>query len=201
MKSNRFLSEGAAAVPPEIRPRSNRLAVCQDRLTQRFFGPIDRVATCLTAPPRTPAKPRSRIFIVEDDSIFRDRLLRFLSDVTDLIVCGTASGIGQALPAIARAKPDLVLLDLGNQLRNGLKPINVLRSKDHSVKVLVLSVEGSAWRASRALRSGGDGYIIKRAGMDEIVNAIHDLLNGRIYVSEEVVANASGRGRNPSVRA
>jgi len=49
--------------------------------------------------------------------------------------------------------------------------------------------------ADRVLRSGGDGYIMKQEDSDEIVYAIHDVLKGRIYVSEEVMESTQGVAR------
>jgi DNA-binding NarL/FixJ family response regulator len=145
-------------------------------------------------------QPRKRIYIVEQNAAFREGLTQILNDSEDLTVCGTAGAVDQALPAIASAKPDLVLADISLSGKSGLESIKKLRSLDYSVKLLVISTHNNPLHAARALRSGGDGYILKQEDSDEIINAIHDVLEGRIYVSEEAIESRQGRGRSRSFR-
>jgi DNA-binding NarL/FixJ family response regulator len=142
------------------------------------------------------AQPRKRIFIVEDHPTFREGLAQILNDAGDLTVCGTAGTVDQALPAIARTKPDLVLVDISLPGKSGLELIKRLRAVDRAVKLLVISMHDESLYAARVLRSGGDGYIMKQEDPDEIVYAIHDVLEGHIYVSEEVMESARGGGRS-----
>jgi DNA-binding NarL/FixJ family response regulator len=65
--------------------------------------------------------------------------------------------------------------------------IKELRSVDRSVKLLIISIRNEAVHVARVLRLGGDGYILKQQDLDETVSAIHDVLDGHIYVSEEVM--------------
>jgi len=107
-------------------------------------------------------------------------------------MAGTAD---QALVGITRTKPDLVLVDISLPGKSGLDLIKELRMVDRTVKVLVISMHDEALYAARVLRSGGDGYIMKQEDPDEIVYAIHDVLKGRIYVSEEVMESTRGVAR------
>jgi DNA-binding NarL/FixJ family response regulator len=140
------------------------------------------------------------VFILGDHPLFREGLTQILSNAGDLTVCGTAGAVVQALPAIARAKPDLVLADIDPPGKRGLKLIKELRSVDRSVKLLVVSMHKGALHAARVLRWGGDGYVMKQEDPDEIVLAIHDVLKGRIYVSEEVMERPRGGGRAQNLR-
>jgi DNA-binding NarL/FixJ family response regulator len=142
------------------------------------------------------AQPRKKIFIVEDHPTFREGLTQILNSAEDLAICGMAGTVDQALPAIARAKPDLVLVDISLPGKSGLELIKELRSVDRAVKLLVISMHDEALYAARVLRSGGDGYIMKQEDPDEIIYAIHDVLAGHIYVSEEVMESAKGGGRS-----
>jgi DNA-binding NarL/FixJ family response regulator len=141
-------------------------------------------------------QPRKKIYIVEDHPTFREGLVQILNDAGDLTVCGTAGAVDQALPAIARTKPDLVLVDISLPGKSGLELIKQLRAVDRAVKVLVISMHDESLYAARVLRSGGDGYIMKQEDPDEIVDAIHDVLQGHIYVSEAVMESTEAGGRN-----
>jgi DNA-binding NarL/FixJ family response regulator len=145
------------------------------------------LATQPTALSSNLAQPPKRIFIVEDYPAFRERLTQILNDAGDLMVCGTAGAVDQALPAIARTKPDLVVADINLPGKRGLKLIKELRSVDPSVKLLAISTHHEPLHAARVLRAGGDGYIVKHKVPDEIVYAIHGVLEGYIYISEEVM--------------
>ena len=140
---------------------------------------------------KKPSRAKSRIFIVEDHPIFRDGLVRLLTAENDLEVCGEAGDTEKGLKGIKQRKPDLVLVDLELPGKTGLELIKEVRALKLPVKLLVVSMYDEALFADRVLRAGGDGYIMKEEGSDEIVHAIRDVLDGHIYVSEEVVASSS----------
>jgi len=133
---------------------------------------------------------------VEDHPPFRRQLIQVLESEKQLTVCGAAGTADQALPAIARTKPDLVLADISLAGKSGLELIKEIRSVDPAVKLLVISMHDEAIYAERVLRAGGDGYIMKQEDPDELVQAIRDVLEGHIYVSEEVMENTRGGGRS-----
>jgi DNA-binding NarL/FixJ family response regulator len=141
-------------------------------------------------------RKRKRIYIVEDHPASRERLGQILNNAGDLTVCGIARACDQALRAIAHTKPDLVLVNISLLGKSGLELIKLLRAVDRTVKLLVISMRDDSLYAARVLRSGADGYIMKQEDLDEIVYAIHDLLEGHIYVSEKVMESKRTKGRS-----
>jgi DNA-binding NarL/FixJ family response regulator len=150
----------------------------------------------ITAVKSDSTRTRKKIFLVEDHPPFRRELIQVLESEKQLTVCGAAGTADQALPAIARTKPDLVLADISLAGKSGLELIKEIRSVDPAVKLLVISMHDEAIYAERVLRAGGDGYIMKQEDPDELVQAIRDVLEGHIYVSEEVMENTRGGGRS-----
>ena len=142
------------------------------------------------------ARTRKKVYVVEDHPTFRQGLIQILHGEKQLTVCGAAGTVDQALPAIVRTKPDLVLVDISLPGRSGLELIKEIRAVDRGVKLLVISMHDEAIYAARVLRAGGDGYIMKQEDPDEIVHAIHDVLAGHVYVSDEVLENSQGMGRS-----
>lgn len=130
---------------------------------------------------------KRRVFIVEDHPVFREGLVRMLSREKDLEICGEAGDYETGIKGIQRLKPDLVLVDLELPGKSGLDLIKKVRSSKQVVKMLVVSMYDEALYADRVLRAGGDGYIMKEESPDEIIYAIRDVLDGHIYVSEEVM--------------
>jgi DNA-binding NarL/FixJ family response regulator len=136
----------------------------------------------------SPAAPPKKVFIVEDHKVFREGLVQILKGEKDLVVCGQAGSAAQAMRAIPGLDPALILVDITLPGKTGLELIKEVRAVNRKVKMLVVSNHDEALYADRVLRAGGDGYIMKQEDPEEIINAIRDVLEGRIYVSEEVMA-------------
>jgi DNA-binding NarL/FixJ family response regulator len=127
-----------------------------------------------------------RVFIVEDHPVLRETLVQIVSREKDLTVCGQASTANRAFKAISRAKPDLVLVDITLPGKSGLELVQELRAMDHKIKLLVVSMHDAALYADRALQAGGNGYLRKQGDPEELIQAIRDVLDGRIYVRDDV---------------
>lgn len=138
---------------------------------------------------------RSKVFIVEDHPFFREGLVSMLKREPDLEVCGQAGDAEEALKQVPAAKPDVLLVDISLPGRSGLELIKELRRTDKKIKILVVSMHDEALYANRVLRAGGNGYIMKDEDPDELAQAIRDVLNGHIYVSEDVMGAKGGGSR------
>jgi DNA-binding NarL/FixJ family response regulator len=138
------------------------------------------------SPKRESIALRQRVFIVEDHPVFRDGLVRLLDAKHGLEVCGQAGDYATALAGIKRCKPDIALVDFELPDKSGLELIKKLRALKVAVKLLVVSMYDEALYAERVLRASGDGCIMKEEDLHEIIHAIHDVLAGRIYVSDKV---------------
>jgi DNA-binding NarL/FixJ family response regulator len=127
-----------------------------------------------------------RVFIVEDHPVFRETLVRVISWEKDLTVCGKASDADRAFKAIGRAKPDLVLVDINLPGKSGLELVKEIRAVDRKIMLLVVSMHDATLYADRALQAGASGYIRKQGDPEVLLHAIREVLDGRIYVSEDV---------------
>jgi DNA-binding NarL/FixJ family response regulator len=129
---------------------------------------------------------RKRILLVDDHPLMREGVSQWIQRARDLEVCGQAESASQAVSLAAKLKPDLVLTDISLSGRNGLELIKDLGTLQPDLAVLVLSMHDEALYAGRALRAGARGYIMKRAGGDRVVDAIREVLQGRIALSPEM---------------
>jgi len=128
-------------------------------------------------------KERKKIFIVDDHPVFREGLVGLVRREEDWTVCGEADTAAQALTAIEKLKPDLVLADIGLPGRSGLELIKDLRSAFPELAILVISMHDETLYAERVLRAGARGYIMKQEGPDKILQAVRQVLDGQIYLS------------------
>jgi DNA-binding NarL/FixJ family response regulator len=151
-------------------------------------------------PKSSPATPPKKVFIVEDHKVFREGLVQILKGEPDLVVCGQAGSAAQAMRAIPGLDPALILVDITLPGKTGLDLIKEVRAVNRKVKMLVVSNHDEALYADRVLRAGGDGYIMKQEDPEEIINAIRDVLEGRSYVSEEVMAAAQKPQPNGGIK-
>ncbi len=144
---------------------------------------------------------KAKIFILDDHPVFRQGLVEMIKEEPDMRVCGQAKTAAEALKAIPRLKPDLALVDISLPDKSGLEVLKEVRAANRKIKLLVVSMHDEALYASRVLQHGGDGYIMKREDPSEIIEAIRDVLNGHLYLSEEVMASMGQEKRKAPSRS
>jgi DNA-binding NarL/FixJ family response regulator len=140
---------------------------------------------------------KTRILIVDDHPLVRSGLKTVLELENDLEVCGEAEDVEGALAAVAASEPHLVLVDITLKRGSGLELIKELRARHPEVLTLAVSMHDESTYATRVLRAGANGYIMKIEGTDKILEAIRCVLGGRTYLSEAMTRAAVdqlGRG-------
>ena len=123
----------------------------------------------------------------------RERLAEVINRETDMAVCGEAEDRGSALEVIAREKPDLAIVDLTLKRSNGLDLIKDLHVMHPGLLVLVLSMQDEALYAERVIRAGAHGYITKQEATRKILDAIREVLGGRVFLSPGISAEILSR--------
>jgi len=120
-------------------------------------------------------------------------------------VVGTVSD-GRAVVAAAEAlQPDVVVLDVGMPLLNGLDAARQIRQALPNAKLVFVTMHEDAEVAAEALRAGASGYVLKRSAAAELIMAINEALAGRCYITPlamtglvDALAHPE-RGRDPQV--
>jgi DNA-binding NarL/FixJ family response regulator len=140
---------------------------------------------------------KKRIFIVDDHPMMRQGLAQLIGAEKDLTVCGESENAERAVGEVKDLKPDLVLADISLPGKNGLELIKDFQAIQPGLPVLVISMHDESLYAERVLRAGGRGYIMKQEGGKKLMQAIRQVLEGKIYVSEkmssEILEIFSGR--------
>jgi len=130
------------------------------------------------------SSPKKTVFIVDDHPMVRDWLSRLINKEADLEICGFAENADEAIPAIARLRPSISIIDISLQGKSGLELIRLLTERNPSGLLLVLSMHDEAVYAHRAFRLGARGYVTKRETAEKVVIAIRYILAGGLYVNK-----------------
>jgi DNA-binding NarL/FixJ family response regulator len=136
---------------------------------------------------------RSRVLIVDDHPIVRERLAELINEEPDLMVCGEAEDGRTALEAVATTNPDVATIDISLKDSYGIELVKELKLRHPSLLTIVLSMHDESLYAERALRAGARGYVTKQEASKKIVSAIRQVLKGGIFVNEKMSAALLGR--------
>lgn len=146
-----------------------------------------------------------RVLVVDDQAIVRDGLVTVLSLVPDLQVTGAAADGAEAIAAVDRDAPDVVLMDLRMPGTDGPTATARIVADHPQVAVLVLTTYADDQSIVTALRAGARGYLTKDAGRTEIATAIRAVASGQstfdATVGARLVAQLAGGGATASAPA
>jgi DNA-binding NarL/FixJ family response regulator len=134
----------------------------------------------------TDSQSPARILVVDDHPIVRLGIRQMISGEPSLSICCEAESADAALQWARSSKADLAIVDLSLGQGTGLELIRRLREAIPDLPVLVLSMHDETLFAERALRAGARGYIMKQEAISGLVQAIQQVLSGRIYVSDRL---------------
>ncbi|MEX1055952.1 MAG: response regulator transcription factor [Rhodothermales bacterium] len=140
----------------------------------------------------------AKIIIIDDHPLMRKGLALTLESETGLQVVGQVEDAEAGLELVEKLKPDLVIVDISLPGMSGLELIKHLTVVHPEIKTLVVSRHDEILYAERAIRAGAKGYVMKLVAGEVIVKAVRRILNGGIYVSEDInerllMGMASGR--------
>ena len=127
---------------------------------------------------------RPRIFLADDHIMLVDAFRKLLEPEFEIV--GTAADGRTLVTAAQELKPDLIVIDLGLPLMNGIDAGRQLKAKLPRTKLLVITMNDDHLVASEVLRSWASGYLLKKSAGSELIRAIREVLSGRKYVSPQI---------------
>jgi DNA-binding NarL/FixJ family response regulator len=132
--------------------------------------------------------PRTKILLVDDHAVVRYGIAQLINRQSDLVVCGEEEDASNALSAIGRLKPDLVIADISLKDSSGLELMRNIKAQYSGLPMLVVSAHDESVYAEVAFRAGALGYLMKQEALEKVVTAIRRVLSGNIYVSDALAA-------------
>lgn len=153
---------------------------------------------------RTRTQP-AQILIVDDHPIVREGYEQMISRHADLEVCAVAADAIDALRLCESAEPDLAIIDLSLKAGNGLELCKQIKSRFPTTPTLVISMHDEQLYAERALRAGALGYVNKADSTRLLINAIRQVLSGKLFLSDamndRLLNRVVGHERQPEMSA
>ena len=126
------------------------------------------------------------VSIVEDDPHTRENLLKLLGGATQVRCLGSYATGEEALRGIAAEKPDVALVDINLPGMSGIECVAKLKLKLPALRVLMLTTYAESDRIFDSLRAGASGYLLKKAGYAELIDAIGELYAGGAPMSTQI---------------
>ena len=143
---------------------------------------------------KRPAVSKSRILVVDDHAIVRQGLTKLVNQESDLAVTAEAENARQALDAIEQQQIDLAIVDISLEGTSGLELAESISTGYPGLPVLILSMHDELSYCRRAFQAGARGFAIKSEVAEEIIKAIHKVLDGKSYISEKMAAKMKHTG-------
>ena len=127
-----------------------------------------------------------KIIIIDDHPLVRKGLIEILESEPGLEVIAEFDRAEESEQAVNKLKPDLVIADVSLPGISGIELVKNLIFQNSDQKILMVSRHEESLYAERALRAGAKGYVMKFASCETLIKAVRKVLNGGIYVSEEI---------------
>ncbi|MEH0153572.1 response regulator transcription factor [Limibacter armeniacum] len=126
------------------------------------------------------------VLLVDDHVIVRNGIKMLLGQETDIKVVDEASDGQESIEKYKQLSPDVVVMDIRMPRMNGIEATAELLKVDPAVKILILSMHDDEEYILDAIHKGAMGYVLKDAGNDEFLRAIHTVDKGEKYFSGAV---------------
>lgn len=119
-----------------------------------------------------------QVLLAEDERIFRKGVVASLAMAAEIKVVGEVETGLDALHAVPKLSPDLVLMDLNMPVMGGVEATRRIKAAHPGVKVVILTVSDLDQDLFEAIKAGADGYLLKRIGPEELANAVRQAFQG-----------------------
>ena len=127
----------------------------------------------------------TRIVLVDDHQVLRDGIRRSLEDAGEEVV-GEAGDGEEAVAVVAQTRPDVVLMDLEMPVLDGVESCKRILAQFPTTLVVVLTMHEEVARTRAALSAGAVAYLTKGTSMNEVIDAIRNVVAGETVLSVEL---------------
>jgi DNA-binding NarL/FixJ family response regulator len=146
-------------------------------------------------------KRRAKVLLADDHAIVAEGLATLLKGQFDLV--GTVGNGVELVDAARQLRPDVIVADVAMPVLSGLEALRRLKAAKSDAKVIFLTMHADAQLATEAFRAGASGYVLKHSAGEELITAIREVLQGRIYltplITRDVITTLTEPAPKPAV--
>lgn len=129
-----------------------------------------------------------RVLVADDHDLVREGIVTLLKRTDDIDVVGTAENGREAVTLAGKLLPDVIVMDINMPVLDGFQALKEIKALDISAHVVILSMHGNNNLVKQALRAGAVGYVLKRAAVQELAQAIQAVEQGKQYLSQSLLS-------------
>ncbi len=134
-----------------------------------------------------------KVMLADDHIMMREGIRQLLEFDGSIEVIGEANDGNECLANLVSLNPQVLLLDINMQGKNGIEVLEEIKSKKINVKVLILTVHAEIEYLIKAVDMGVDGYILKDSESAELKRAINAVVNGETYIQPKLIPALNNR--------
>ncbi|HEX5164254.1 MAG TPA: LuxR C-terminal-related transcriptional regulator [Thermomicrobiales bacterium] len=177
-----------------LRPGGGTSLFC--RIPRLVAAPAIETAPTTLQPP-DPTRRQVRVGIIDDHAVVREGLIRLLGSASGITVSWQAPNAETGLELIARAAPEVLLLDLQMPGLGGLGCLERLASTRSPVRTIVLTTFALDEMVFQAIRLGARGYLLKDASPDDLIDAVRTVAGGGTLLAPVAAEQLAQRVNHP----
>ena len=144
---------------------------------------------------------KTRVLLVDDHEIVRLGLMTLINDQPNLEVVGEAGTAAEAVHAVERLRPHVVLMDIRLPGEGGIEATRQITGHFPETKVVMLTSFADDELVVRAIRAGAVGYVLKQVGNEELLRAIAAAARGEALLDPATTARLLSRVREAERKA
>jgi two-component system response regulator DegU len=135
-----------------------------------------------------------KIVLVDDHQYVRQGLKELLEAEPDIEVIGEAGSGREGIEMARQLRPDVILSDLMMKTVDGIQLVREVALCSRETRTIIVSVHNDAGYVARALREGARGYVLKESGIDILVKAVRQVMDGQVYLCPALAGDSTGPG-------
>ena len=144
---------------------------------------------------------KTRVLLVDDHAIVRLGLMTLINDQPEMEVVGEAGSAAEAVRAVERLRPHVVLMDIRMPGEGGIEATRQIMGRFPETKVVMLTSFADDDLVVRAIRAGAVGYVLKQVGNEELLRAIAAAARGEAVLDPSTTARLFSRVREAERKA
>lgn len=127
-----------------------------------------------------------KIFIYDDNEARRESLIALIELTDNMAYAGSAKDCSNVIGDMEVNQPDVVLMDIEMPNVDGIDGVRLIKSRYPNIKVVMQTVYDDNDKIFKALQNGAEGYILKKASINNIIDSINMVYNGGAFMTPSV---------------